>query len=67
MRVPISRSTKNMQGKWQNEVGRQLWYLLPSKDMSLGNPNYYRAIGIDLLTVYITEKSFLNLSSFRPG
>jgi hypothetical protein len=45
MRVTISRSTKNMQGKWQNEVGRQLWYLLPSKDMSLGNPNYYRAIG----------------------
>ncbi len=34
-----------MRGKWQNEVGRQLWYLLPSKDMSLGNPNYYRAIG----------------------
>jgi hypothetical protein len=45
MRVPILRSTKNMQGKWQNEVVRKLLYLLRSKDMSLGNPNYFKAIG----------------------
>ena len=29
IRVLISRSTKNMQEKWQNEVGHQLCYLLP--------------------------------------